>query len=235
MKIQNTKDVKSGPVKACVYGQSGAGKTTLAKSLPHEETLVISSEAGLLSLAETDIDYIDLSVNDEGKILDSDARYKKLGEVYKYLQSEDAQKKYKNIFIDSMTEIAEFIVEGFRKKYEGEKNGFLLWGEYSQEMTRILKAFRDLPKYNVFMVFLEDADKDETGRRYYGPDIPGKSAKAFIVPSLDIVMRLVVADEGKRVLVSQPTTHSIAKDRSGKLGPTTEPDLSKVIHAVRSI
>ncbi|WP_163493093.1 AAA family ATPase, partial [Haemophilus influenzae] len=62
IKLTNTKEAtaKNG-IKVCVYGQAGAGKTVLCATTPNlEKTIIISAEAGLLSIAEADIDVIEI-------------------------------------------------------------------------------------------------------------------------------------------------------------------------------
>lgn len=52
--IKSTKTVSSERFVALVVGPSGIGKTSLAKTLPEKETLIISAESGLLCLSGTD-------------------------------------------------------------------------------------------------------------------------------------------------------------------------------------
>lgn len=230
MKINNTNTIHQGPIKTLIFGQSGSGKTSLAKTLPMK-TLVISAEQGLLSLSGASIDYVDLSVDDEGKSLTAQQRYAKLGEVYKYLLTDEAKKVYQCVFVDSITEIAEFVLDVNKAKFPDKADSFKLWGEYAQNMISMIKLFRDLPHYHVVFTALEELDKDESSKRFYGPDIPGSAAKAFLVPALDEVFRLCFS-EGKRVLLTQGSDTLKAKDRSGKLNPVEEPNLDIIFSKI---
>lgn len=49
--LRNTNDVSINGVKVLVYGQAGAGKTHLIRTLPHP--VILSAEGGLLSLHGT--------------------------------------------------------------------------------------------------------------------------------------------------------------------------------------
>ena len=58
MKLTNTNVVHEDGVKMLVYGASGSGKTTLIKTA--NNPIIISSESGLLSLADCDIPVIEI-------------------------------------------------------------------------------------------------------------------------------------------------------------------------------
>ena len=53
--LRNTNDVSISGVKLLVYGAAGAGKTYLIKTLP--DPIILSAEAGLLSLKGSDLSY----------------------------------------------------------------------------------------------------------------------------------------------------------------------------------
>ena len=54
--LRNTRDVGTAGVKVLVYGHAGAGKTSLIRTAPNP--VILSAEAGLLSLSDLDIPYI---------------------------------------------------------------------------------------------------------------------------------------------------------------------------------
>ena len=57
--VKTTGSLAAGGVKLLVYGQAGAGKTSLIKSLPNP--IVLSAEGGLLSIQDADLPYIEIS------------------------------------------------------------------------------------------------------------------------------------------------------------------------------
>ena len=61
MNITNTNDTTNKNIYALIVGSSGVGKTSLAKSLNHDETLILSAESGLLSIADANIDVIEIN------------------------------------------------------------------------------------------------------------------------------------------------------------------------------
>ena len=56
IEVQNTSDVSTTYIKMLVYGQAGAGKTTLIKTLPNP--IICSAEGGLLSIKDADLPFI---------------------------------------------------------------------------------------------------------------------------------------------------------------------------------
>jgi phage nucleotide-binding protein len=223
MKIKNTKTEETHYLKVLIYGESGAGKTTLAKTLDGK-TLVVSAESGLLTLRGSDLDFVDLAFDDQDKpIIESGERIKKLGQVFQML---NAGTKYKNVVLDSLTEINELMVHQLNKEFPDRKDSIVLWGENAKRMRSIVKSFRDLP-YNVYMTCLAEVDKDEVGKRFMGFSVSGKLAKQ-LPQYFDEVFYLHSDESGKRMLVTSKTDTLICKDRSGKLLPQENPDLGAI-------
>lgn len=227
MKISSTADHAEHKIKAIVYGESGAGKTTLAKTLDGK-TLIINGESGLLSLHGTDIAMVDLSKDDAGVVIsDPAARIRRLGEVFAMLQ---AGTPYTNIFLDSLTEINELVVASLNKEFPDRKDSLVLWGENAKRMTSIIKSFRDLP-YNVYMTCLSKIDKDENSQRFHALALSGKVADN--APQyFDLVLFLHADGEGKRMLVTSKTPKNVCKDRSGRLSVTEDADLGHIARKI---
>lgn len=211
-----------------IYGESGSGKTSLAGSLG-KDTLVISGEAGLLCIRDAELDFVDLSKDDKGEVVqDALGRLKILSETFKELHDNDElKKKYKNVFVDGITEIGELMVEALTLQFPDRKDSFPMWGEYSKRMRSVIKNFRDLP-YNVFMTAVSEPDVDENKRRYMGFQVAGSIGRKM-PQYFDEVFYLYVDGEGKRSLITQKTDALVCKDRSNKLAPSEEPDLSLIM------
>jgi len=241
MKILSAKNLHLDQgIKCVVYGKGGAGKTTLAQTLlSHGPVLVLSAESGMLAVAGQDIDIIDITKDDEGVALKTATeKFRRLGQAFKFI-TETPNLRHKTIFIDSLSEIADIIFNHTKDEIEASgkgDNGFKVWGDYANRMNTLLKRFRDMARYNVVFTCLEDLDKDETGKMFYRPMVPGKSAKELIVPIFDEVFRLVITDDSKgiRMLLTSPTTTSDAKDRSGALEKLESPNLDKIFEKIRS-
>lgn len=232
LKIQSTNNVHQNKVKVVLYGISGAGKTSSIKTLPHDRTLVISAESGLLSLSGTDIKYIDIATDDNNKVLTTENRIKRLNDIVSYLDSDEARKLYDTVVVDSLTEIGEVVATYWKEKITDKAKMFEVWGNIGNTQINFIKKMRDMPYYNVIFLALEDLDKDESSRRYYGPSLPGNTAKDFLIPAFDEVFRIVVEADGKRHVQTQPLATVKAKDRSGKLNPQEPLDLGLILNKI---
>lgn len=229
----NTSDFKGESTKCLIYGSSGVGKTTALATLPGK-TLLVSAENGLLSISDKDIDVYDLTVDKNGKALDRHLRFEKLNHFLSKVLPE--LEGYDTLAIDSLTEIAQNIVENLKIKHPESRDALKMWGEYSAIMTALVKSLRDLPGYNVVMTALSSVDKDEQNRRFIGIDVNGKIS-GRIPALLDEVfyMQVMQDDEGKehRVFVTSNHGDIIAKDRSGKLNQFEQPDFGRIFAKIK--
>lgn len=224
MLIKSTNSAESTRVTMLVYGKSGAGKTTLAKTLPGK-TLIISAESGLLSLKDFQIDYVEL----EGK-----TATEKLISLHSIATELASKVEYDNIFIDSITEISQIFVEHFQAQYQSRSDALVLWGEYSKSMRAFIKRLRDMAPYNVIMSCLEKEDKDDLSRKIYMPDLNGKISTQ-ILQFFDEVFNLKVVmkdDEEKRVLITDHFDGFVGKDRSGKLAKFEPANLTHIFNKI---
>lgn len=232
MLIQKVDEVvRDHGVKCILYGSSGIGKTSQIKTLVAEgyKVLVISAESGLLSLAGTKVDMIDISTNDKGEAVAPSKRFERLLEVYKFLHQ--TKHAYDTIVLDSLTELNSCLLEALREKYTDPKDTLKMFGDNSVVMQKMIKAFRDLD-LNVVLIALASAEKDDLGRRFTTIDVVGKVANA-IPPLFDEVLYMYSDDKGTRNILTNQTDKVIAKDRSGKLAMTEEANLGKIFKKIK--
>ncbi|NYT81407.1 ATP-binding protein [Alcaligenaceae bacterium] len=218
IQLKSTREAaRTNGLKVLVYGGAGAGKTTLCKTMPGNP-IIISAEGGLLSLRDVDLPVIEVS-----KIED-------VHEAYNYLMNDADGKKFDWIALDSISEIAE-VVLSYEKK--NSKDARAAYGNLSEQMTDLLRAFRDLPGRNVYMSCKMERVKDEhTGAMLYSPSLPGAKLAQGIPYLFDEVLclRAEKDPEGKlvRYLQTQPDFNYIAKDRSGALDAFELPNLADI-------
>jgi phage nucleotide-binding protein len=215
MNISSTKDATSHGVKMMIYGQAGVGKTCLAATTG-TTTVILSAEAGLLSLRGVDIPVI--VIND----------MKDMREAYKYLLNEGAQ--YETVILDSLSEIAEKVLAYEMTQTRDPRKAF---GEMATTMVELVKAYRDLPGRNIVMIAKVEKQKDELeGKILYSPSFPGQQLAAKL-PYLFDELLYMRADKGQdggvvRSLQTQTDWVVMAKDRSGCLEPFEAPDLAAI-------
>src|SRR5690625_2341489 len=102
IKLQSTKGLSQSGVKILVYGQAGAGKTSLIPTLP--SPVVLSAEGGLLAIADADVPFIEV------KDMET------LQEAYQWLSGSEEAKPFQSVALDSISEIAEVVLSAEKKK-----------------------------------------------------------------------------------------------------------------------
>lgn len=211
----------SNGVKIVVYSKAGMGKTTLCATCP--APIILSAEGGLLSLARFNLPYIKIT-----SIAD-------LRQTYAWLKnSAEPRKQFQTVCLDSITEIGEACLA---ERDNGKNNdGRAIYGDMIKDMTKIIKEFRDLPGYHVYMTAQMERQKDEsTGVILNGPGMPGKRLGEKLPYLPDELFKLDIEGIGAnsyRLLRTQPDYLNDAKDRSGALNPIEEPHIGKIINKI---
>ena len=217
--IKRTKDAHANGVKLLVYGAAGAGKTTLIRTLPRP--VIISAEAGLLSLVGEDLPYVEVSSMAE------------LKDAYAWAASSDEAKGFETIAIDSLSEVAEVVLNHEKKIAKDPRQAY---GAMQEQMTDIIRAFRDLPGRNVYMSAKCEKATDEMGRVSYAPSMPGNKTGQQLPYFFDEVLALRVEKDAdgtpQRALMAASDGLWTAKDRSGRLDAWEPPDLGAVIRKI---
>ena len=241
MFIQSTKGASSERLKILIMGPSGVGKTFLASTIG-EPTLVISAEAGHLTLNEFDLDMIDLSTekDKDGKIvyLDEAGRYQKLLRLFEWLQTDEPRKKYKWIYFDSITEVGGIVIRMLEKdsKYSAAKMTMPRYGEYTKKMIALILSYRDIPFYNIAFTGLVENKGDDGAKAPATILLPGTKLPENLPAFFDEVFYYGIKRDGnedKRYLLTTATAEAYAKDRSGKLSKFEKPNLADIAKKIR--
>lgn len=213
--LKRTKNAAQDGVKVLTYGQAGAGKTTALATAP--SPIILSAEAGLLSLASKDIPYVEVG------------SMAAIGEAYEWLTSSKEAAEYRTVCLDSLSEIAEVVLSEERAKTKDPRQAY---GAMADQMQQLIRMFRDLPGRNVVMTAKLEKTQDEQGRLLWGPSMPGAKTGQALPYFFDEVLALQVhpSEDGtaQRAFLTATDGQWVAKDRSGKLEAWEPADLGAI-------
>ena len=219
IKLRSTSEVHTNGIKMLVYGAAGAGKTHLIQTLPNP--VILSAESGLLTLQGKDIPYIQITNMAE------------LHEAYAWAVSDDC--KFDSICLDSISEIAEVVLNTEKKKATDPRQAY---GAMQEQVSDIIRAFRDIPGKHVYFSAKQEKTQDDMGRIIYGPMMPGKQIGQQIPYQFDMVFALRVEKDSEgnavRALLCERDGLWEAKNRGGRLDTWEAPDLGEIIKKVSS-
>lgn len=219
IELKSTRGLTANGVKMLVYGQAGAGKTSLVTTLP--SPVVLSAEGGLLSIAHHDVPYITIKTIDD------------LYKAYDWLVKSEEAKKFKSVALDSISEVAEVVLD---HELKANKDGRAAYGELNTKMANLIRAFRDLPGKHVYMSAKLEKSQDEMGRMLYGPSMPGKSLTQQLPYFFDFVFPLRVEKDAdgntQRAIMTDSDGLWQAKSRGQGLSMWEAPDLGAIIQKI---
>lgn len=217
--IQYTDNLENIGIKALVYGAAGVGKTVLCATAPNP--IILSAEAGLLSLKSLRMPYITINT-----VYD-------LGNAYDWLTETDEGRSFDTICIDSISEICEVILANEKPKYRDARQAY---GSMNDFFVATVRLFRDIPKRNVLMTAKLDRMEDDEHKVVYAPALPGKKSQQDLPYFFDEVFayRIGKTKDGKetRLLQTQSDINYLAKDRSGKLDVWEIPNLTNIFQKI---
>ena len=218
--LKRTRDLSRSGVKLLVYGAAGAGKTSLIRTLP--SPIVLSAEGGLLSIQDADLPYIEIATMDD------------LRQAYSFIISEEGA-GFQSVALDSISEIAEVVLNAEKKIAKDPRQAY---GAMQEQMSDLIRAFRDIPGKHVYMSAKLEKSQDETGRMLYAPSMPGNKVGQQLPYFFDEVLALRVEKDAEgstqRALMCDSDGLWQAKDRSGKLAAWEAPDLGAIVEKINA-
>ena len=223
IKLTTTREqAQANGVKVLVYGQAGAGKTVLCATTPdHSKTVILSAESGLLSIADADMPVV---------LIES---YNDLLEAYTWLTTTEQGLSYDWICLDSISEIAEVVLNQAKKE---SKDPRAAYGVMQEKVEDVIRAYRDLPR-NVYFSAKMESYQDDAKVVRYRPMFPGQKLTANIPYFFDEVFLMKVEKDDQGIplhyLQTQADTKYPAKDRSGKLDMAERPNLAAIAAKIR--
>ncbi len=217
--LKSTKGLSANGIKVLIYGQAGAGKTSLIPTMP--SPVVLSAEGGLLSIAEADVPFIE--INSMASLM----------EAYQWLTESAEAKGFQSVALDSISEIAEVVLNHEKKV---NKDPRAAYGAMQEQIADMIRAFRDLPGRHVYFSAKLEKSQDEAGRMLYAPSMPGNKTGQSLPYFFDEVLALRVEKDAEgntqRALMAHSDGLWQAKDRSGKLDAWEAPDLGALINKI---
>lgn len=214
--------LKNNGLKILIHGLAGAGKTVMCATTG-APTLIISAEAGLLSIAGAP-DYIKTAVVNT---------IDELEEAYDYLEQNPDEFEW--VCIDSISEVAEVLLAQEKATAKDPRQAY---GNLQDRMLKILRSFRDLNGMNVVMSCKQQRQvDDDSGVTKFIPMLPGKGLTNSIGYLFDEVFALRVEkdDDGEdyRTVQTGRDRNYEAKDRSGLLDMFEEPSIKRIAAKIR--
>jgi hypothetical protein len=181
-------------------------------------TVIISAEAGLLSLRNTDIPVIEV------------ATLQDVQDAYQFITESADAKDFQWVCLDSISEIAEVVLANEKKNTKDPRQAY---GALQEHMATLIRAFRDLPEKNVYFSCKQERQKDESsGSNLYFPSMPGQKLGQGLAYYFDEVFALRVEKDTDgnpyRALQTSRDFNYEAKDRSGALEMFEPPSLAAI-------
>lgn len=209
-------------VKMLCFAGPGAGKTTLCATLTPFNPIILSAEAGLLSLSRYNLPYAIINTVAE------------LDEMHAWLAGSAEARGFGAVCLDSISEVAEVVLANAKKTSKDPRQAY---GQLIEDCMASVRKFRDLPGRHVYITAKQELVKAEQGPSKWMPAMPGSKLGGQLPYLFDEVFYLGISPpqpDGStfRYLQTGASIDRDCKDRSGKLDAYEAPDLTHVINKI---
>lgn len=211
--------------KFLIYGQPGAGKSTLASRFP--DAIFVPTEPGLNFLECAQI------CDDDGNPTICRS-WSDLKSAIKAIV--DGNHGYKTVVIDTVDNAWEFCaletLKKLRISHESEGNFGSAYSAIKREFTKEINYVANSGYGLVFISHVKQIDRDEDGAKQTFTDnsLPGQ-AKNYINGLVDFIFYCAIVNQ-KRMMRTKASDKVNAKDRSGRLPEVMEMDFNALIGAL---
>lgn len=206
-------------INIALFGPSGIGKTTQARTLDPDSTLFLDLEAGTLAIQDWSGDVVDLRRTAQDMKThpweiaramaclvsgpdpaDTDGPYSASAyAAYQQALGSGAEhlKKYKTVFVDSITVASRLCFNWAQRQPEAfsEKTGKPdtrgAYGLLGREMIRWLTVLQHCPK-DIILVGILDTEKDDLNRITHSPQVEGAKTGRELPGIFDQVVTLTM-------------------------------------------
>jgi len=214
--LKKATDVGVRPIRMLIYGEPGAGKTTLIGTAPRP-VLVIDFEAGAdIRLAgQENIDILTIY------------SYKELKSALPWIK---AQTEYKTVAFDGFSVFVSQLMREILEERGKPSPTYYEWGLLTQRTKEIILALLKPTAHTIFTA-LEKKREDNGKLVWKGPDLSRKIRETLrAIVDLEGV---IWVEEGRRYLgFVSPKGIVETKDRSGKLTAKEEPNIEKLLQKI---
>jgi len=234
MEIEKSPNKLERGISLIIYGDPGVGKTTLATTLPLEDTLVINTEAGIGPLLGKGINLFDV----KKAVLNGRKIDKIMDELY--LDFRTKKFPFKHVVIDNLSELTQSLLHQFVETRKKEFPEVKEHGDIAFKMIDIVYNWRDLVSYGINVIFnaweaVYDIQRSDGYVKtqicpMLGPQL-AKRASGIV----DVVGHLEVYEKsGKRWIRLGPSDQYLTKCQFKGVDSGEPPDLLALIQKIKS-
>lgn len=200
-----------------LYGQAGIGKTTALASLP--KPIILSAEAGLLPLQGKGIAFSKIATL-------ADVR-----KAFVALKNPDLAGTFSTVVIDSISEVCDMAYVECKNLVGNEVTK--LYPELRATVATLLRSFKSLPMH--FVCTCRETVKELRKGKQSAPTVVGNKLADDLPHVFDLVLHYTVDSDNQRVVYTNSSSGSIAKDRTNMLPPVikdTDGFLGRILETI---